>query len=179
MILLSPQQIIANLQQNELFQQWSLQHPEAFLSHLFCPLNDQLLSINNWELGYFDPANEKITVFVPLTTDEQNNFEIKPEDDVFKQEASIIEALNLKNVKISLELLFPLIKEQLKLRFPKEQIGNGFLILQTLNQKTLYNVTFITTSIQFINLKINTETGLLESHQAIELVDKKKNNSTT
>ena len=173
MILLSPQEIIANLQQDQLFQKWSLQHPQAFLSHLFCPLNDQLLSINNWELGYFDPSTEKITVFVPIKDNQTNDFEIKPEDDVFKQENSVVEALNLKEVNISLELLFPLIKEQLKQRFPKEQIGNGFLILQTLNQKTLFNVTFITTSIQFINLKINANTGILESHQAIELVDKK------
>jgi len=174
MNLLSPQQILANLQQNELFQRWSLQHPEAFLSHLFCPLNDQLLSISNWELGFFDPSSEKITVFLPIKDSPTNDFEIKPEDDVFKQESSIVEALNLNNVKITLELLFPLIKEQLKTRFPKEQIGNGFLILQTLNQKTLYNVTFITTSIQFINLKINAQDGILESHQAIELVDKKQ-----
>ena len=171
MTLQSPQQIITLLEQNELFQKWFFQHPQAYLSHLFLPINEQIAPLSDWELGYFDPTSQKITVFVPL---ENNDFEIKPADDVFKQETSTVETLAINTFNLTLDVLFPLIAEKLKTYFPKEQIGNGFLIIQTLNNITLYNVTFITRSIQFINLKINAQTGVLESHQTIELLDKKQ-----
>jgi len=56
--------------------------------------------------------------------------------------------------------------------FPQQELGDGFIVVQKLNQKTLWNFTLITKRIQFLNIKISVEDGKVESHELIDLVQK-------
>jgi len=119
---------------------------------------------SRWEIGFF--SNEKITVFVPI----ENGFAIKPADDVFKKQDAKVEALNLEEVKLTFEEALEIFKKDLPERFPNEVLGDGFIILQTYQGKTLWNFTFITKKLKFINLKINSLNGELEDSQEVNLV---------
>lgn len=161
-------ELFASLTKDELFQVWQEKHPRAFLSHFFSPLdvNCNLLSV--WEIGYFDIDTNKITVFISG----KKNFAIKPADDVFKKESTDVEELKLDSVSLLFDKAVQICKENLPLLFPKENLSNGFVILQTMENKPLWNFTFISRSLKFINLKINAASGEIETHQAIELVQK-------
>ena len=162
--------ILTNLTNNSLFQDWQKQHQKSFLSHFFSPLSKDFLIKQNWEIGFFNPSNKKITIFIQ--SEDKKEFFIKPEDEVFKYENDEIEALDFKTIKINFEEAASKCKKTISEKYSNEKIGDGFIILQKLKNKTLWNFTFITKSIQFLNVKINAENLQIESHQIVSLVHK-------
>ncbi len=165
----TPQQLAASLQQSDSFQQWKKIHPAGYLSHFFCQLDAQGAPKTSWEIGFFEPSTTKITVFILL---ENGDAEIKPADDVFQKEKAAIEELRMEKVQVSMEQAAQTWKEQLPTLFPREQLGDGFLILQTLQQHPLWNFTFITKALKFVNMKIDAGSGKIQSHEEISLVQK-------
>lgn len=169
MVALTPQDIYQLLLKNSLFQTWKKNHVSSFLSHFFCQLSNTLEQKTLWEVGFYNPESNKITIFVQLKNDD---FEIKPEDDIFKQEKTEVELLETEKIKVSFEQAKSSFLEQLPIHFPKQVLGDGFIVLQCLNKKILWNFTYITAQIKFINLKIDAETGQVYSIQTVDLVDK-------
>ena len=184
---ISPIELIEKLNNSKLFQDWHKEHADSFLSHFFCPLDAEFKSKSNWEIGYYN-KNGKITVFVcnnnnnnidedsnDITKEKKENnynFIIKPEDDVFKKETEKVEELQIEKIIITADEAVETFKIKKTELYSNEQIGEGFLVLQSLNEKPLWNFTFITKSIKFLNIKINAVTGEVESHQIVELVQK-------
>jgi len=156
---------LRELTADSLYQAWKKEHPEAFLSHFFSALSN-FQPQDSWEIGFYDPSVDKITVFRALV----NAFEIKPADDVFKKEKAEVEELKMDNVKLSFEQAVEVAKEQMPSLFPHEQLGDGFVILQMFKGKTLWNFTCISKSLKFLNIKIDAATGKVASHQAMELM---------
>jgi len=165
------QQLLQTLQNEQLFKDWQKQHGKSFLTHFFSPISAKGELKSAWEIGFYNQLSQKITIFVQLA---ENGFEIKPEDDVFKKPTDKVEQLKMDNVKISFEQAWKIFQEKVTLEFSHEVMGDGFIIIQTLNKKTLWNFTFITKSLKFANLKINAVNGKVEDHQVVELVDKGK-----
>lgn len=168
-VIQNPSELITSLANNSLFKDWKKQHPQSFLSHFFCQLDSQFKVKSSWEIGYFNSETEKITIFTEL---EKNNFAIKPEDEVFKKKTAKVEKLDLEKVKISFQKAEEICKENLPKLFPPEKAGDGFVVLQTLEQKALWNFTFISKTLKFLNIKINAENGQVASHQKVEVVSK-------
>lgn len=164
----SPRELVKKLFTDDLFKRWDNEHPQNFLSHFFVALNYNFVPKVDWEIGLFDPVDNKITVFVPL----EDGFEIKPADDVFKKKESKVEKLLLDDIKITFETALNTFKENLPEFFPNEQLGDGFVILQTFQEKTIWNFTFVTKSLKFVNLKIDAVDGGVAEHQTVDLVNR-------
>ena len=49
-------EIVETLQKSTLFTDWKTQHPNAFLSHLFCQISNTLDTKGEWEIGYYDSS---------------------------------------------------------------------------------------------------------------------------
>lgn len=165
----SVQDLWESLSQNQLFLKWKKNHSKSYLSHFFCQLDNQFKTVSEWQIGLFDSETNKITVFVPIKGED---FEIKPEDEVFKKEDSKVELLEMKNLKISFDRAVEIFKANYQNFFPKSVLGGGFVIVQTLDERSLWNLTFITKEIKFVNIKIDTRSGDISDHQVIEMVQK-------
>ncbi len=166
--MIFPMDLLKQLKQEELFLEWKTQNPENFLSHFFTSLNKDFEIKSNWEVGFF--SNDKITVFVPI----KKGFAIKPADDIFKKEGAKVEKLKLEEVKLTFDEALKIFKGNQSKQFPNEQLGDGFIILQTYQGKTLWNFTFITKKLKFVNLKINALSGNIEDSQEVNLVQSSK-----
>ena len=126
--------------------------------------------LSNWELGFYDLTVNKITVFNQL---EKGDFAIKPADDVFKEEATKIEELDqINKVTLGFDEVKSIFESKAPEFFPQELLGGGFIILQKLNGKVMWNVTFITRTVKFANLKIDAESGEIIAHDLINFVEK-------
>ena len=165
--MIEPAVVAQNLYRDALFKDWKKNHSSSYLSHLFCQIDAKSQPKTPWELGFYDAKTERITVFIPL---EKDDFQIKPEDQVFKKEKEPVEELVLKANLLSIEEAIKISQSELPGYFPAETPGEGFLILQNLNQKTIWNFSFITKSLKFINLKIEAYTGKVLSSEDIKLV---------
>ncbi len=162
-------ELLASLRHDPLFQSWQQQHPTAYCSHFFGPISAEFVLKTPWEIGFYDDATGKITVFAEIP----QGFEIKPADDVFRKDQAAVEKLAAETVKIPADQAIALCKELMPQKFPGEKLGNGFLILQTINKVTIWNFSFITHTLKFVNVKINAATGIEESHETINLVQGK------
>jgi hypothetical protein len=160
------QEILTALQENQLFKDWKKEN--SFLSHFFNQVSFDLKLKGSWEVGYFNKDSQKMTIFVQNGAD----FSIKPEDEVFKKPGDVIEELNLDNVKITFEDALKVFKENVVKLFPNEKLGDGFVVLQQLQGKVLWNFTFVSKSIKFLNVKIDAVTSKVADHQAVELIQK-------
>ena len=164
----NPQELYTELTQNRSFQQWQKKHTSAYLTHFFSSLASTLNLKTNWEIGYYDATREKITIFA---SQDNGDFEIMPEDDIFKSEQAV-EALSFSNVKFSFAQAATLFKQKVPLLFPKEEISDGFVILQKIKQKTIWNFAFMTKTIQYLNIKIDAETGEIVSSELITVAQR-------
>jgi len=165
---MNPLDLLKKVQTEQKFIDWKKEHLESFISHFFCQINSSLEEKSTWNLGYYDKNNDKITTFIQKV----NSFEIKNEDEVFKKENDKVEKLNLEQIKITFSEAKEIVKKNLVKLFPNEQTGDGFVILQTINQETTWNFTFVTKTLKLINIKVNAFKGKISSHQTVELLQK-------
>ena len=106
--------ILTALEKTAVFSNWQDKHSNGFLSHFFCPVDSQLKVKANWDLGFYDPDKDKITIF---THHGDENFSIKPEDDVFKKDTQV-EKLDIDIVKISFDDAVAKVQENVSTLFP-------------------------------------------------------------
>ncbi len=165
---LTPAEMLEKIEGSKEYNAWKKKHPKGYLSHFFCPITADCELKSDWEVGFYDSASEKMTVFAcgETITVKEN------EDDVFKKPGQQVEELDIKSVKIPFAKAVDMFATHVEELFPKAGRGDGFVILQNLEQKTLWNFTFITKALKFINLKISAETGEIYAHLSMDLVDR-------
>ena len=150
------------------FQDWQKKNPQAFLSHFYCQLDESFNLISPWEVGFYDPKKDTITTFVV-----GKEISLRPEEAVFKKEGSL-KKLDLAKVKIKLAqalIRFKKIKEKY---YSLELLLKGFAILQYFQNKTMWNLSFATRSMNILNIKIDAETSEVISHQLINFIERRK-----
>ena len=163
-----PSSIYSELLKASEFKKWKKTHNDSFLSHFFCCVNSKGDLTSSWEIGFIIPDKERIAIFIK----EGKDFAIKMEDGVFKEPGSKLEELNLKTVKLSYLDAYEIIKREMPSLFPKETFNDGFVILQSLNQSIIWNFSFVTQSLKFLNVKINANSGAVENYQAVNVIEK-------
>ncbi|MBT4935894.1 PepSY domain-containing protein [Candidatus Woesearchaeota archaeon] len=163
-----PKDVITSLTHDSLFSDWKKQHENTFMTHFFCSLSPDFVPKTTWEIGFYNKDSKKIVVFVEL----EKGFEIKPEDDVFSKETDTIEELSMDTVKLHFSDAVSLAKKKIPETFPHEQLGDGFVVLQKLEGKDVWNFTFVTKSVKFANIRLDAVSGDLVSSQIVELVQK-------
>ena len=104
----------------------------------------------------------------------ESSFILKQEDDVFKKETTEVEKLDLDKINQSFEEVSETCKLKLPGLFGKELLGDGFVVLQTLEGRPSWNFTFVSKTFKFANLKIDAINGEIRSHQLIEAVTREK-----
>jgi len=165
----TPTEVLGLLQKDRAYKDWAQRH-QAFLTHFFCAIDSQGEPVTKWEIGYWERETGLITVF---SFAEDEAVIVKPADEVFKRETDTVEELDIKQVRLSLEEVRKIFFARKEDYFPQELLGNGFLILQSWRGKMLWNFTFITKTLKFVNVKINAATGEISEHNSIDLVEKK------
>ena len=149
------------------YKQWQENHTKASLSHFFCSISSDFKAKSEWEVGFFDQETGKITVFTKI----EDVIVQKPADDVFKQPTAGVDELNLNEVTLSVSEAIEACKKNRDELF-KEQFGDGFAIVQTFKKTPVWNFSFITKTLKFVNIKIHAKTGSLVDSQDISLIQK-------
>ena len=164
----SPEEMLAKIEKSVGYKSWKIKHSQKYLSHFFCPISADCELKSEWEVGFYDADSEKMTVFAC-----GENITVKEnEDDVFKKPEQRVEELVIESVKVPFDKAVDIFAEHVEELFPKVGRGDGFIILQNLEGKSLWNFTFITRDLKFINIKINAETGKVYSHLSMDLIDR-------
>ena len=132
-----------------LFKKWKKKSHSTYLAHFFGEVDEQL-NIGQWQIGFYDTVNDRITSFVV-----GNAIEQMPSEEVFKKEG-IVEELELEKVEMSEKEALETALLLQKKKYPQHPTLKGIVILQHLTIGLVWNVTLITQTFAALNVKIDT-----------------------
>ena len=89
---------------------------------------------------------------------------------MFKKEKTI-HPLETDSVKVTAENAVDAVLALQKKKYPQHLVVKGFLILQHLDDKPLWNVTLLTRTFGALNVKIDAATGKVVRDEVITLFD--------
>ena len=147
-------ELVDKIESTKEFLEWKNNNSSSFLSNIF--IQDE-----ETQLSYYVPENDKITTFFF----KENQIRILQDQEVLEPHPSI-QPLLIENVKISSEKALEIAKEKIE-----EPISKIFLIIQTLEDKPIYNLTFFTQTQKIINTKIDAVSGEVISNSSTKLSD--------
>lgn len=151
--------VINQLEQSELFSTWSMQHPGAYLAHLFCMIDG---NVRMWQVGF---ANEGlITVFTVGKT-----IEVLPADKPFATQGSTVPPLDRQAVKIELASALHAAAKLQEEKYPADRPFKTIAILQTINDRVVYNITYVTPSFKTLNIRVAADDGTIIADRLVSL----------
>ncbi|MBT3865712.1 hypothetical protein HOF78_01265 [Candidatus Woesearchaeota archaeon] len=164
--MIDPKNDLQRLKDSKEFKEWLETHEESYLSDFFCILDKDSSDDNLWQIDYYNPKEDTMTSF-ELPADKRKKCKLKEaESKVFKHDAEKVKELELNNIKLNDKETMDRAKEFLKEKHPGEKPTKTILILQHNKEldKPIWNLTFMTGSLNMFNAKIDPEKGdILES----------------
>lgn len=142
------------IEDSQEFKQFKETNPDAILADVFTTEKE------DWQLDYYSQKKDKITSF----TFENEKISSK-ESELFRKEKKEIIPLNLNNIKIPLKKAIEKINNEVK-----ETPSNVIVVLQVIDEKETWNITYLTTSFRTINFKIDAISGEIISRDETSII---------
>lgn len=155
------------LENSEIFKSWKAENEKSHLAHVFVLLDEA--NKGEWQIGYYNNNTAKITTFVVGEEIIQN-----PAEDVFKEQKTIVKKIDLEKVKTSLKEAVTIADNLQQEKYKPHRPVKKIIILQNLEVGQVWNITYITDSMQTLNIKVDSETGGVKSDKLVSLIEFKK-----
>jgi len=140
------------------FREWKTKHNKAFFCSAFLD--------KNWKIDFYDPDTDKITTFF------LDNRVLLDEGEVFKSGKDIKE-LDLDKVKVDLKKALAIITKILDEKYREQSETRKIIILQNI-ERPIWNITYIMSSLNILNVKIDARTGEILNEEFGQLLKFKK-----
>ena len=156
--------VLEKLEKSDDFLKWKSKNKDTYFSYAFkIPQEMQ----EDWHIGYYNKDRDKITTFVVTG----NGIDIKPEDEIFKEERQV-NGINLSNLKLSFEEIMDKAREFQAKTYPKEKSVKTIAILQSHpSLGDVWNITYITEAFNTLNMKIDASSGNVLDHKIASIFD--------
>lgn len=161
---------VENVEQSNTFSEWKKDSPKAHLAHLFGVIESNDTEVKSWQIGYYDPAKDALTVF---SVDENDICIEHNETDAFKEENKKIHPITITEKTHGVEKILTICQTLQQETYPTYEPIKRFLILQKLakNEPQIWNVTYLSKAFNTLNIKIDAETGTIYEHKTLSLID--------
>ena len=157
MNLMLIKEILERVESSKEFKTWK--KTDYYLAYMFASNRE------NWQVGYYNKNNENMTSFQVSEVISK-----LPESEVFK-EKKIVRKLELEKVKVDFEEAVNKCTEEHKRLHQMGLISKQIIILQHLKQGQVWNITFLTTTMNTTNIKLDSSTGKIISKETFSLGD--------
>jgi len=141
---------IQKLESSDIFKQAKDENPGIYLTHAFVMLDSNIKK--EWQLGYYNEKTDRIVTFNIGDIITKN-----PEAEAFKKDGAI-KKLEIENVKISFDKALETADIVQKQKYARCNATNRIIILQNLD-KQVWNITYVSISMETLNIKMDAETG--------------------
>ena len=133
---------IAEVENSPEFKSWKEKDPDSYLTSTFSMFSE---TPKEWSISYFNPKTKKTTSFSCQG--------VKKQEEPFSKEKNI-PALELDKVKIEEDTALKLAREEFGKK-SSASVEKIVMVLQNLKDSPFWNVTFITSDLKSVNLKIS------------------------
>ena len=155
---------LAKLTRHPAFKEWHTENPEAFLAHAFVMLDDE--NKDTWQIGFYTISTQKMVTFVVSPSGIQHT----PEQEVLKTEGEI-QKFEPQQVTVSVEDALKIAEECKEKNYSAEKPFKQFFIIQTIEGKAAFNITFLSQSFKTVNIKIDAGSGNIIKHSVQSLAE--------
>jgi len=137
---------------SEEFKKYKEDHEDSYLTSAFLIFGED--DKKDWQLDFYSKKEHKITSFIV-----KDDIQVQPSEKIFQKEVKELDPLNIDNIKLELDQAFEKIDEVIKEKKLNETPSKKIVILQNFNGKEIWNITYITTTFNLINTKIDAISG--------------------
>jgi len=145
-------ELVEELKKSEEYKNFVQEHKNAYITSAFymAPVTEK----PKWTLGFFDKEEHKLTSFVI-----DNGVKIFPSEQVMQKEKTEVEKLDLDSIKVSYEEVKETVKKFQEEKYPGENPDKLIVVLQVINNTTVWNISYLTTGFKLMNVKVNAING--------------------
>jgi hypothetical protein len=155
---------IARIEASKEHSKWSRENPQAYLAHAFTMKEKD--AFESWQVGYYNPERNMVTVF---ELDEQ--VQMMPESEVFKKDETVVKALDRQRIMLDVEQALEVAISIAKDTYPQIRSDKQIIVLQNLDIGQVWNITFISPSMDVLNIKVSSDEGQVVSHNLSRLFE--------
>ena len=155
---------LSQLEKNKIFLDWKKGNSDSYLAHIFRMLDE--VNKNIWQFGYYN-KDDSITTFI---LDDDSVKEV-PEQEIFKKDKKKLPRLDMEKVKIGFDDAVEKSNKLQQEKYKQHPIMKTIVILQTIKDGQVYNVTFVTQTFGTLNIHIDSETGEIKSDKFVSLME--------
>jgi hypothetical protein len=147
---------IEHVRASEAFKKWKKEHAEAYVTSAFSIAAPDAERV--WLVGYYDPSAKKMTSFTADGSATES-------DGVFTKDERLAE-LKLEEVQVDESDALKNASDLLK-----GGANNTVIVLQNYQGNLLWNITFITQSLEVLNVRISAVDGRVIEHTTTKITD--------
>lgn len=126
---------------------------QAFLYACF------FVSEGNWQFDFYNPKDKFITTF-----EVSDKIKVMPVDKALDHGSKISE-LHLDKVKVDCDQAMDLVRKFIAIQYPSDNFfTKTIVILQNLDNKVVWNITMLTSTLKLLNVKLDASSGKVLSH---------------
>jgi len=151
------------------FETFNKDNVNYYLAHGFLQLDKDEHAVTAWQIGFYSKEKDNLGVFSTSPV-EFINFE-----DAFKESGIISKLVFDKEVFIKTTDAISTVKKILAKDYPNEQALNYIIILQVIDDTSVYNITVITAAFSMITFRIHATSGSVLQQEKRSVLDLKKN----
>jgi Zn-dependent metalloprotease len=137
------------VQNSKEFKEWHKKNSDFYLCSFFTILNEQ-----GWQVDYYSPSKDRIASF---TYDKKIKI-LDTDSKIFKKEGLKVDKLNLDDIKINLKKALDIVIKLRDKKYKNEKANKIIIILQNI-KKPLWNITYLTSTFNILNVKIDAKSG--------------------
>ncbi|MBS3095390.1 hypothetical protein J4231_01800 [Candidatus Woesearchaeota archaeon] len=141
------------LQGKNEFKNYKNENSDSYLCAAFTILEPS--KKKRWQIDYYSPKSDKMTAFLidPI-------FERKDCNTLHKDNEKIHE-LNIDNIDIGIDDTLNIVTSLKDKSYSNEKVSKIIVILQNINKKEIWNITYLTESFHVLNVHIDAQSGEL------------------
>lgn len=118
------------------------------------------VSDGNWQFDFYNPKDTMITTF-----EVSDSVKMMPVDKAFKSDKTKISKLHIDKVKFGFEKAVDAVNKFVAKQYPGDKFfTKTIVILQNLDNKIVWNITFLTSTLKLLNVKLDASSGDVISH---------------
>lgn len=158
--------LIHDIEASQEYKAWKAEHEKAYLAHAFV-MTDPSGTTGEWQIGYFNPEDEKITTMIFKAGKVDINT-----DEVFKRPDDKVIPVNLDEVEVGYEQAKENAEELRKTDYSRELPTKIISVLQNLPDFGLiWNMTLVTQSLNTLNIKVDAVDGKIKDKKLTSLME--------
>jgi hypothetical protein len=155
---------IGKIEESKEYSKWLKENPQAYLAHAFTMKEKE--GFESWQVGYYNPGRNMVTVF-----ELDDTVKMMPESEVFKKDETPVKALDRKQIILDVEQALEAAIALGKDKYPQIRSDKQIIVLQNLDEGQVWNITFISPSMDVLNIKLSSDDGKIISHNLSRIFD--------